>query len=44
MRCCVVCPAPAQEMLRREMELAYKTGDFAKAQRLLARLNPEEKK
>lgn len=38
-------PAPftrAQDMLRLQMALAYKTGDTAKAKAIQARLEPEE--
>lgn len=31
-----------QELLRRQMQIAYKTGDMVKAQQLLARLAPED--
>lgn len=31
-----------QEMLRAEMALAYKTGDKAKAQRIMERLAPDD--
>lgn len=33
-----------QELLRAEMNLAYKTGDKAKAQKLFERLQPDEEK
>lgn len=33
-----------QELLRAEMNLAYKTGDKARAQRLYDRLAPDDKK
>jgi hypothetical protein len=33
-----------QELLRAEMNLAYKTGDKAKAQKLFERLQPDEQK